>query len=92
MDSSKSDGEQPLLINEEEAEKLRRGRVSLRKAAQLIGIAYPTIRRHREHRHLITFPIGGQTYVNLTEIKRFLTFGNATEADWNNHEGNQENG
>lgn len=88
MDSSTS----KPLVDEEEAEKLRRGRVSLRKAADLLGISYPTIRRYREAKHLITFPIGGVTWVNLTEIKRFLQFGNATEADWDNHERNRENG
>lgn len=88
MDSSASKS----LVDEEEAEKLRRGRISLKKAASLLGISYPTIRRYNQNRQIVTFRIGGQTWVNLTEVKRFLQFGNATQADWDNHERNQQNG
>lgn len=88
MDSSTS----KPLVDEAEAERLKAQRVTLRRASVLLGVTYQTIRRHVKNRHLITFPIGGFTYVNLTEIKRFLNFGNATESDWNNHERAQKDG
>jgi excisionase family DNA binding protein len=76
MDSSK---QADLLVSEEEIERLRRQRVSLKKSADLLGVSYNTVRKLAESGRLNTLSVGGQRKVTLYEIRRFLTQGNAVK-------------
>ena len=87
MDSSTKPSPQPDILGRgTELQKLVTTRVSLRKAADLLGRSYQSTRTLGKNRHLIVLKSGGFHYVSLYEIRRFLQRGNATEQDWIDHE------
>jgi hypothetical protein len=89
MDSSVT--QQPkAVVDEEEIRNLRTNRVSLKKASDLIGRSYMSTRTLVGNKHLISVPVGAQRKVSIYEIRRFLTHGNATEKDWEDHNNSSE--
>lgn len=68
------------LASEEEIDKLRADRISLKKAAALIGISYPTILKYVHEKKIDAIFIGNGWKISKYEIRRFLEFGNLPPA------------
>lgn len=76
MDSSSD----PSLGSEEEINKLRAERVSLKRAAVLMGMSYPTLLKYVHEKKVAAIKIGSGWKVTKYEIRRFLEFGNHPSA------------
>lgn len=70
MDSSSPNG------TDEEIDRLRADRVSLKKAAVLMGLSYPTLLKYVHDKKVQAIWIGNGWKISKYEIRRFLEFGN----------------
>lgn len=70
------DSSSPNLGSEEEINKLRAERVSLKRAAVLMGLSYPTLLKYVHEKKVAAIKIGNGWKVTKYEIRRFLEFGN----------------
>jgi excisionase family DNA binding protein len=75
------DSSNPNLGSEEEINKLRAERVSLKRAAPLIGMSYPTLLRLVHDKKIKAIKIGNGWKVTKYEIRRFLEFGNHPDSE-----------
>lgn len=70
------DSSSPNSGSEEEINKLRAERVSLKRAAVLMGMSYPTLLKYVHEKKVAAIKIGNGWKVTKYEIRRFLEFGN----------------
>jgi len=59
----------------------RRGWVSLRQFATLIGVSYPTACRMRDRQEVNAVKVGGIYRVYSDEVQRFMSHGNLSGGD-----------
>ena len=70
------DSSSPNRTDEEEIDKLRADRVTIAKAAALMGLSYPTILKYVHAKKIQAVWIGNGWKISKYEIRRFLEFGN----------------
>lgn len=58
------------------AQEIALGHVSLKTAAKMIGISYPTITKMANRVEILTLRVGAQRRVAVSEVDRFLKEGN----------------
>lgn len=69
------------LATEEEIERLRADRVSLKKASALMGLSYPTTLKYVHEKKIQAIWIGNGWKISKYEIRRFLEFGNHPDSN-----------